>query len=694
MHRFIVHADGERREIALDKPSILVGRGSGVDIRISDRLASRIHCRIDLEPGHATVVDVGSQNGTFLNGQQVLNADLRSGDVVAIGSTRIFFEREPDPNETSLIARPSLPSDDLVRRLTRERSNHLRLQRISHALSTETDVEKLLTLVVDSLIELSGAERGFLILREAEEKLTFVAARNFDGDQVPEPELAISRSIASRVFESGKSILSVNAGDDQRFEGVQSISNLGLRSLLVVPLTAQGETIGAVYVDHRMTKGAFDEEDLRLAEAFAGQAAVAVHRARLVTHLVDANKQLEESQERVRLLNEELKRRVAVQEVELVEARARLRERALAGGNDYSRIVGRSKPMMDIFRLLDRVVASDFPVHVSGESGTGKELIARAIHENGPRAQMRFVSENCAALPDTLLESELFGYERGAFTGARTSRKGLLQMAHKGTLFLDEVGDMSPEVQKKLLRFLQEGEFRPVGGREPVHVDVRILSASNKDLAEMVGKGEFREDLMYRLNVLPMHLPPLRDRKEDVPLLVDHFMRRFLRETGRGQLRMRPEVLDALCAYHWPGNVRELENEIRMLITFADDPITLDRLSERIRRALASPQESATREGLTGRVEALERGEIRRALEDAAGNKSRAAEILGISRFALQRKLEKYAIGSDGRPMPAGEAVANGVAGMAEGEETGAEDAEVEELADEPEAAAPGAEPA
>jgi len=586
----------------------------------------------------------------------VLSGDLRSGDAVAIGSTRIFFEREPDPNETSQIARPSLPSDDLVRRLTRERSNHLRLQRISGALSTETEVEKLLTLVVDSLIELAGAERGFLILREADGSFVFLAARNFDGDQVPDPELAISRSIATRVLETGKSVLSVNAGDDARFEGVQSISNLGLRSVLAVPLVAQGETIGAVYVDHRMTKGAFDEEDLRLAEAFAGQAAVAVHRACLVDHLVDANKQLEESQERVRILNDELKRRVAIQEVELVEVRARLRERAAAGGNDYSRIIGRSKPMMDIFRLLDRVVTSDFPVYVSGESGTGKELIARAIHENGPRAEQHFVSENCAALPDALLESELFGYERGAFTGARTSKKGLLQVAHKGTLFLDEVGDMSPEVQKKMLRFLQEGEFRPVGGREPVHVDVRIISASNKDLNEQVAKGLFREDLMYRLNVLPMRLPPLRDRKDDIPLLVDHFMKRFGRESSRTSLKLRPEVMDALVNYHWPGNVRELENEIRMLITFADDPITLDRVSERIRRSMAMPSEEVAREGLTGRVEALERGEIRRALSEAAGNKSRAAESLGISRFALQRKMEKYRIGADGQPLAPGEA--------------------------------------
>jgi transcriptional regulator with PAS, ATPase and Fis domain len=206
-----------------------------------------------------------------------------------------------------------------------------------------------------------------------------------------------------------------------------------------------------------------------------------------------------------------------------------------------------------------------------------------------------------------------------------------------------------------MLRFLQEGEFRPVGGREPVHVDVRIISASNKDLNDLVSKGLFREDLMYRLNVVPLRLPPLRDRKDDIPLLVDHFMKRFGRESSRTNLKLRPEVMDALVNYHWPGNVRELENEIRMLITFADDPITLDRVSERIRRSMAMPSEEVAREGLTGRVEALERGEIRRALSEAAGNKSRAAESLGISRFALQRKMEKYRIGADGAPLAPGE---------------------------------------
>ena len=648
MPRFILHVDGDRKVYDFDDDVVTVGRGQDSALRIHDRLASRVHCRIEQKNGRCQVKDVGSQNGTFVNGEQILSTEIRSGDLISIGGTRIFFEREPDPDETGVIPLPSVPPDELVRRLTRERSNLIRLQRVASALATETNLDKLLNLVVDSLIELSGAERGFMILRNDGEKLQFKAARNFDGDPVRDPELAISRSIAQDVLSSGESVLAVNARDDQRFEGVQSIDNLGLRSVLVVPLLAQGDNIGVVYVDHRMAKGVFDEEDRDLAEAFASHAATAVQRARLVHELKDSNQRLRSSQERVRILNEELERRVAAQEIELVEARARLRERAAVTGNDYSKIVGRSKSMMDVFRMLDRVVPSDFPVWIFGDSGTGKELIARAIHENGPRAKNRFVSENCAALPDSLLESELFGYEKGAFTGARQAKKGLLQAAHGGTLFLDEVGDMSASVQKKLLRFLQEGEFRPVGGHESVRVDVRVISASNKNLAELVERGEFREDLYYRLNVLPIQLPPLRERKDDIPLLVDYFLKRLCTEQGRPVMKMRPEVMDALVAFRWPGNVRELENETRMLITFADDPITLDRVSERIRNASPMPLDDVVGNGLVAKVEALEKREIRGALQEAGGNKSRAADTLGISRFTLQRKLEKYQLATDG----------------------------------------------
>jgi two-component system response regulator HupR/HoxA len=306
--------------------------------------------------------------------------------------------------------------------------------------------------------------------------------------------------------------------------------------------------------------------------------------------------------------------------------------------------------MHRIFQQLDRIVESELPVLIHGESGTGKELIARAIHYNGPRKDKAFVTENCAALPDTLLESELFGHVRGAFTGAYKNKKGLLEQADGGTLFLDEIGDMSAAMQTKLLRVLQEGEFRVLGSDRTVKVDVRVLTASHRDLSEMVREGTFREDLYYRIAVLSVQLPALRERRDDVPLLAEHLLARAAREAGRAVPRLPHEVMAALVAHDWPGNVRELENEMRRIVVLAKDEVRLEHLSEVV-------QEGRTKEGAIKRTaEVLEQGDIRGAVADlerrsieaalahAGNNKSRAAEALGLSRFALQRKLLRYGL--------------------------------------------------
>jgi transcriptional regulator with PAS, ATPase and Fis domain len=292
-------------------------------------------------------------------------------------------------------------------------------------------------------------------------------------------------------------------------------------------------------------------------------------------------------------------------------------------------------------------VDSEVPVHIHGESGTGKELVARAVHSYGPRAKGPFVSENCAALTETLLESELFGYVKGAFTGADKPRKGLFELAHKGTLFLDEVGDMSPGMQRKLLRVLQEGEVRPVGGVEPVKVDVRIVSASNRDLQAMVESHEFREDLFYRLRVLHIRLPSLRERKEDIPLLVSTFLDREAKRQGGRPRRMAPGVMDMLLVYDWPGNVRELENECLRMLALSGEVIEPEVLSEQVRGYVPKPLDAGRPDevrDLNVLVEQIEVAEIRKALALHDGNKTRAADALRISRFALQRKLEKYGI--------------------------------------------------
>jgi transcriptional regulator with PAS, ATPase and Fis domain len=305
---------------------------------------------------------------------------------------------------------------------------------------------------------------------------------------------------------------------------------------------------------------------------------------------------------------------------------------------------------VELFRLLDRVTDTALPVVIQGESGTGKELVARAIHFNGPRRDRPFVSENCAAIPETLLESTLFGYVKGAFTGADRDTRGLFAVADGGTLFLDEVAEMSPAMQGKLLRVLQDGEFRRVGGERSQKVDVRIVAATNKDLGQLVADGAFRKDLFFRLSVVRATLPPLRDRSEDIPLLVDSFLDRFAGQVGALATRktVHPAALARLCAYRWPGNVRELENEILRAAAFAGPQITVADLSPHVAAGGDGALSPSAAEGLLlrPRVERLERTLINEALAQHAGNQTRAAEALGLSRFGLQKKLRRYGLAS------------------------------------------------
>ncbi|WP_257447740.1 sigma 54-interacting transcriptional regulator [Archangium lipolyticum] len=315
----------------------------------------------------------------------------------------------------------------------------------------------------------------------------------------------------------------------------------------------------------------------------------------------------------------------------------------------FEDIIGRSGAMQEIFKLLEKVSNSEATVLINGESGTGKELVARAIHYNGPRRQGPFVVQNCSAFNDNLLESALFGHMRGAFTGAMRDKKGLFEVADGGTFFLDEVGDMSPALQVKLLRVLQEGTFLPVGGTHSREVDVRVIAATHKDLGEMVKRGEFREDLYYRINVIRVHLPPLRERRDDLPLLVDHFLRKHHREGQRAR-GLSSDAMALLGTYAWPGNVRELENEIERLLVLGGDLELLpaELISSRIRDAVTPGGSSFLTARATGRlheaVETLEREMIHQGLLRTGNNKSRLARELGISRSNLILKIAKYGL--------------------------------------------------
>jgi two-component system, NtrC family, response regulator PilR len=332
-----------------------------------------------------------------------------------------------------------------------------------------------------------------------------------------------------------------------------------------------------------------------------------------------------------------LERRALRRRVAQLETQARERYR-------FDQIIGKSPAMRRVFQIVERVASTNATVLISGRTGTGKELVARAIHFNSPRAGKPLVDINCGALPEHLVEAELFGHQKGAFTGATETKKGLFETAHGGTLFLDEVQALKPELQAKLLRALQERAIRRVGGRENIEVNVRVVAATNQDIAEAVKKGEFREDLYYRLNVVNIYLPDLRARREDIPLLIDHFLRRYAEENGQEPRHFSNEAMRLLISYEWPGNVRELQNAVEHALAIGvDATLTINDLPMHISGMTSNLDvPEPVSEGRT--LDEVEHRHILRILEETGGNHLRAAEILGIHRRTLYRKLEKYKI--------------------------------------------------
>ncbi len=516
-----------------------------------------------------------------------------------------------------------------------------RLLEIIKRLNAESRLELLLEFILDAAIELVHAERAFILLDLGDGGgggLQVAAARNLDRADLISGPAEYSRSIAERAAMQREVIVSLDAIEDRRFESSRSVAALHVRSVLAVPLESRSRLLGCLYLDHRLRTRAFSDRDVALVRGLADHAANAIDKARLQE---DERRQREE----VVRLNRELADRVSLQDEELSALRREVRQgrQALELRYNYDNLVGRSPAMLELFRLLDRVTDTNLPVVIYGESGTGKELVARAIHHNGSRAKRPFVGESCAAIPDTLLESILFGHVKGAFTGADSERRGLFEVASGGTLFLDEVGEMSPSMQSKLLRVLQQGELRRVGSEKTIRVDVRIVVASNRDLQQLVSAGSFREDLFYRLNVVRVALPALRQRTEDIPLLVDHFLRKVA-ETGQRPMRkVARAAMDRLITYAWPGNVRELENEVLRAAALGGELISVGDLSPHIAAgSLAADVSASATFDLKERVERLERALLREAMERAGGNQSKAAELLGLSRFGLSKKLKRY----------------------------------------------------
>jgi transcriptional regulator with GAF, ATPase, and Fis domain len=505
------------------------------------------------------------------------------------------------------------------------------LEAIVRALSSRDRLKPLLEQVVDTMVLWTGVERGLLLLRAPDGRLVARAARNIARRDLTGDQLSLSMGLAQRAMSERQAICATDALS-QVGDLHASVHALGLRSVLAVPLVARGDVLGVVYLDDRVRRGAFGPGELAWVRLVASQAALAIADARDQVLLRRAVRKAERA-------NARLSADLGAREAELASARAELAS-ASETRFRYDEIAGRSEPMRAMLKLVDRVTTSEVPVLLAGESGTGKELVARAIHHNGSRSSRAFVSENCGSVPETLLESTLFGHVRGAFTGASATRAGLFDVADGGTLFLDEIGEMPLSMQTKLLRVLQNGEVRPVGGERSRTVDVRIIGATHRDLEAMVAAGTFREDLFYRLNVVSIRIPPLRERREDIALLVSRFVEKYAE--GR-KVKVTRAAMDRLSGFPWPGNVRQLENEVRRALVLADERIDIGELSDEVARGGPSAAREAGL-GLKARVDALETQLVRDALQKTNGNQTRAAEALGISRFGLQKMMRRLGI--------------------------------------------------
>jgi len=469
-----------------------------------------------------------------------------------------------------------------------------------------TATRPLLERILDIAMDVTEAERGFLFIKslQGEGNIVPVISRNFDPKLFAEKE-RYSIGVLEQVMQSGEPVVTINAEEDDRFKGRESVVINKLTSIICVPIRKQKSVLGYIYLDSQERRAHFNLETLNFMRVFATQTAIALEAADFVNRLALENEALKSQSDAI---------------------------------SPFAEIIGKSPQIRSIFDMTSRVTETDIPVLILGESGTGKELIARSIHYRGARKHKPFIAQFCGSLADNLLESELFGYKKGAFTGAGKDKPGLLEAADGGTFFLDEIADVSLDIQTKLLRFLQEGEFRRVGDTQVRKVDTRIIAATNKNLEAMVKTGEFREDLFYRLNVVTIRLPALRERQGDLPLLADHFLSKYCEKYHRDGLKFSRMGMEAILQHHWPGNVRELQNAIQRAVTLSPGKIIEpEHLALRRVDSGAGSDEPVT-------IADMERKFVLRALSELEGNRTKTADRLGVSLRWLQYRLKEWQI--------------------------------------------------
>jgi serine/threonine-protein kinase PknK len=531
-----------------------------------------------------------------------------------------------------------------------------RIFEITRELAREHDMDRLLERVTDHAIALLAAERGFVVLSNADGELEARAARSRKGGD--EAHAQFSRSVAERVVRTGEPVIAERAKDDERLAKAVSVHALSIQSIACVPIRGAppaGRTIGALYIETRLRPGLRFQAELPTLAAFADQVAIAIENARLLEEnrarteeLAKANIELEAARDKLAGLLDRKTEQLETVRRDLKQARADLRSHF-----GFAGLVGTSAPMRKLYALLERLKDADVPVLITGESGTGKEMVAKAVHAQSVRAKRPFLGVNCGAIPANLLESELFGHVRGAFTGAERDKKGLFREAEGGTILLDEIGEMPIKMQTSLLRTLQEGTVRPLGGAKEEPVDVRVIAATNRDLEAMVREQTFREDLFYRLHVIELRVPALRDRADDIPALIDHFLTLFAARHRRERKTIGREALRKLVAYDWPGNVRQLENALLNAWLMSEgseiglDDLTIpdSRVSPSISETVARPStKTSTRPQTESQFRTTERDKILQALTSCNWNRAQAAKAVGLPRRTFYRRLKEYGI--------------------------------------------------